>query len=140
MRRLHLALCLVLLAALSGAPSPVSATGTTVTSRTDVEERTDELIITILLVGLAGVAGVAIVGTGLLLATKGDRRVQEPPPTALAQAAAALERRSVRRSKVRLPDDPIVGATGIDHEPGHLARRGVRALTDRDDQAGASQP
>jgi hypothetical protein len=140
MRRLHLALCLVLLAALSGAPSLVSANGTTVASRTDVEERTDELILTILLVGLAGVAGVALVGTGLLLATKRERRVQEPPPTALAQAAAALERRSVRRSKLRLADDPIVDAMGLDHESGHLARRGVARLIERDDQAGTSQP
>ncbi|HJP71845.1 MAG TPA: hypothetical protein VJ975_09015 [Candidatus Limnocylindria bacterium] len=124
-------LVLSLLAALPGAPSRASAAGTAVAAHAEVASSADDFLVTLLLVGLAGVAAIALIGTGFLLARR--ERVKEPPPSAMAQAAAALERRSVRRSKVRLSDDPIVAALGIDEDDRRHPRRRARPVVDTDD-------
>ena len=94
----------------------------------------DQFLVVVLLIGLAGVVAVAMIGTGMLLARRD--RAKEPPPTAMAQAAAALERRSVRRSKVRLIDDPIVAGFGMDAADRRRQRRRARALRETDEQRG----
>jgi hypothetical protein len=110
-----------LLAALPGAPPRASAVGAAMAARMGVPSSADDFLITVLLFGLAGVAAVALIGTGLLLARRD--RDKEPRPTAMAQAAEALERRSVRRSKVRVGNDPIVAALGIDDARRERRRR-----------------
>lgn len=120
-----------LLAALSGAPSRASGVATFVAARAEGASSADDFLVTLLLVGLAGVAAVALIGTGVLFARR--ERVKEPPQSAMAQASAALERRSVRRSKLRLSDDPIVAALGIDDDLRRLRRaRPPRDADDRD--------
>lgn len=85
----------------------------------------DDLLQTVVLVGLAGVAAVALVGTMLLVI--GRRRVAErdgdSPGAAAAATEALLERRTVARAHVRLDDDPIVAALGLDEEDVRRARR-----------------
>ena len=128
----RLALTVSLLAALSGAPPHASGVVTAVAARAAGASSADDFLVTLLLVGLAGVVAVALIGTGVLVAKR--ERVKEPPPSAMAQASAALERRSVRRSKLRLSDDPIVAALGIDED----GRRLRRARPPRDDDRGPS--
>lgn len=123
------ALAVSLLAALSGAPPRASGIATFAAARADGASSADDFLLTLLLVGLAGVAAVALVGTGLLFAKR--ERVKEPPQSAMAQASAALERRSVRRSKLRLSADPIVAALGVDDDHGRLRR--ARPPRDADD-------
>jgi hypothetical protein len=118
-----------LLAALSGAPPRASAIGRALAARAEGASSGDDLVLTLVLIGLAGIAAVALIGTGVLLARR--ERVKEPPPNAMAQVTAALERRSVRRSKVRLPDDPIVAALGIEGRAGRPRRR-AGAVRDED--------
>ena len=78
----------------------------------------------VLIVGLSGVAAVAIIGTALLVV---GRRRSEEPETASATSEAAteslLQRRIVRRAKVRLADDPIVAAMGVDDHVDARRRR-----------------
>jgi hypothetical protein len=84
----------------------------------------------VLIVGLSGVATVAIIGTALLVV--GRRRSEEPEaegafdatPKA-ADTEALLQRRIVRRAKVRLADDPIVAAMGVDEQVDARRRRGA---------------
>jgi hypothetical protein len=122
-----------LLAALPGAPPRASAVGTAMAARTGGASSADDLLVTVLLLGLAGVAAVALIGTGLLFARRD--RDKEPRPTAMAQAAEALERRSVRRSKVRVGNDPIVAALGI-HDQGRELQRRARPVREREDASG----
>ncbi len=129
------ALTISLLAALSGAPSRASDAGMAVARRAASASSADDFLMSLLLVGLGGVAAVALIGTGILLARR--ERVKPPPPSAMAQAAAALERRAVRRSKVRLPDDPIVAALGIDGDDRRRPRRRTRAVRESADRDGA---
>ena len=128
-------LTISLLAALHGAPSRASDAGMAAAAGAGMASSADEFLLTLLLIGLAGVAAVALIGTGLLRSRRD--RVKEPAPTAMAQAAAALERRSVRRSKVRLPDDPIVAALGIGPDDRRRTRRRARPVPDRDERTGA---
>jgi hypothetical protein len=84
----------------------------------------DGMLVGVLLIGVAGVAGIALIGSALLLF--GRRRsdpTEEQLAAAAADTAAALERRTIRRSKVRLADDPIVAAMGIGERPARRARR-----------------
>ena len=122
-----------LLAALPGAPPRASAVGTAMAARTGGASSADDFLITVLLFGLAGVAAVALIGTGLLLARRD--RDKEPRPTAMAEAAEALERRTVRRSKVRVGNDPIVAALGID-DAGRERRRAPRRIRGAEDASG----
>ena len=121
-------LTISLLAALSGAPPRASVVARAVTARADSSG--DDALVAVLIIGLAAVAAVALIGTGFLLAKR--ERVKDPPPSAMVQAAAALERRSVRRSKVRLSDDPIVAALGI-HDV-HRPRSRVRQVRDAEER------
>lgn len=124
-----------LLAALSGAPPRASVTAMGLAARAEVATSPNDVLFSLLLIGLAGVAAVALIGIGFLLARR--ERVTEPPPSAMAQAAAALERRSVRRSKVRLSDDPIVAAMGIDDDDRRHPRPRARPVRDADDRDGS---
>jgi hypothetical protein len=133
-----IAVTISLLAALSGAPPHASATGVTLAVRAGNGSSGGDFLMTLLLVGLGGVAAVALIGTGFLLARR--QRAKPPPPSAMAEAAAALQRRTVRRSKVRLPDDPIVAALGIDDERRHRPRRRARTLRESQDPEGAPLP
>lgn len=92
----------------------------------------DGLLALVLIVGLSGVAAVAIVGTALL--AFGRRRRGEPEPANAskqptgADTESLLERRIVRRSKIRLADDPIVAAMGVDdHVDARRRRSGPRS-------------
>jgi hypothetical protein len=125
---------IALLAALPGAPSRASTAGRAMAAHAEAASGPDQFLVVVLLIGLAGVVAVAMIGTGMLLARRD--RAKEPPPTAMAQAAAALERRSVRRSKVRLIDDPIVAGFGIDAADRRRQRRRARALHETDEQRG----
>jgi hypothetical protein len=58
----------------------------------------------------------------------------------MAEAAAALQRRTVRRSKVRLPDDPIVAALGIDEDHRQRPRGRARPVREAPDREGAPLP
>jgi hypothetical protein len=79
----------------------------------------------VLLVGLSGVATVAIIGSTLLLV--GRRRAEDEEVAAavaeLGDTDSLLERRTVRQAKVRLADDPIVTAMGIDDQVAARRRR-----------------
>jgi hypothetical protein len=127
-------LTLALLAALPGAPSRASAAERAMAEHAEAASGPDQLVVVVLLIGLAGVAAVVMIGTGMMLARRD--RAKEPPLTAMAQAAAALERRSVRRSKVRLTDDPIVAGLGIDAAERRRPRHRARARRETDGQRG----
>lgn len=116
---------LVMSAALLGAPSSASATEPTVedgrsraaevglTMEPTVEVTDvvgDELLLLLVLTGLAGIASLALLGMAFILAMR--RRDQRLEPE--AEAAAVLQRRTIRRARMRLPNDPIVDALGID--------------------------
>ena len=78
----------------------------------------DGLLTVVLLVGLSGVAAVAFIGAALLILGR-RRRAEEEVPVGVPQRTdteALLERRTVRRAKVRLSDDPIVTAMGVDDQ------------------------
>lgn len=78
---------------------------------------------TVVLLGLAGVAGVAILGTGWLMAWRRRGGNSEAAGTRAAATEAVLARRTLRRARVRLEEDPIVAAMGIDDQPARRARR-----------------
>ncbi len=117
---------LVMSAALLGAPPSASATEPTVedgrpraaevgltTEAPDMAVTQvvgDELLLLLVLTGLAGIASLALLGMALILALR--RRVHRLEPE--AEAAALLQRRTIRRARMRLPHDPIVDALGID--------------------------
>lgn len=129
-------LALAMLAALLGAPSSASA-GSALSApayggrdaAAEPASRLDGGVLTVLvLVGLSGVATTAIIGSAVLVRGR-QRRGDEPTNPAVAEQAATdamLERRALRRARVRLPDDPIVAAMGID-KPAPRRRRAPRA-------------
>ena len=85
----------------------------------------DAMLDIVLLVGLSGVATVAIMGTTLLLFARHRSDEEEVPATAaeIGDTDALLERRTVRRAKTRLADDPIVTAMGVDDQVAARRRR-----------------
>jgi hypothetical protein len=107
-------------------PTSKPVAGAATRTGTDEELRTeDDLLRTVVLVGLAGVAAVALAGTMLLVVAR--RRSAEGngegPGARAAATEALLERRTVARAHVRLDEDPIVAALGIDEEGMRRARR-----------------
>jgi hypothetical protein len=84
---------------------------------------------TVLLLGLAGVAGVTILGTGWLMAWRRRGGNAEEAGTRAAATEAVLTRRTLRRARVRLEEDPIVAAMGIDDQPARRARRSAREVS-----------
>jgi hypothetical protein len=81
----------------------------------------------LLMVGLSGIAAVAVIGAALLVIRR--RRSEEPEApsaadrSAKADTEALLQRRIVRRAKIRLADDPIVAAMGVDDQVDARRRR-----------------
>lgn len=81
----------------------------------------------VLIVGLSCVAAVAIFGAAFLVV--GRRRAREAegpdgdPGAGLADTESLLQRRIVRRARVRLVDDPIVAAMGVDDHVDARRRR-----------------
>ncbi len=91
----------------------------------------------VLVIGLIGVAAVALVGTLLLVA--GRRRHDPEEPAAQAADAAPdatatddlLARRTLQRAHVRLADDPILSALGVEEQmQARRNRRARRVATD----------
>jgi hypothetical protein len=122
-------LLISLLAALPGAPFPVSGAEAAVAASGQSTSTSDELLMRVLLAGLVCVAAIAMVGATIVYSARRQPRDEAPPPSAMDKATAALARRSVRRSKVRLTDDPIVAAMGRGHDSDRAPRR--RPRTDR---------
>lgn len=72
----------------------------------------------ILLLGLTGVAAVTGIGTALLILGR-RRTAEEEVPIVVPERSATdalLEKRTLRRARVRLGDDPIVAAMGVDDQ------------------------
>jgi hypothetical protein len=129
-------------AAPSGWPAPVADDGSA--GETDPASGVEEeevLLSMVLLIGLAGVAAVAIGGTALLLATRRREQRAEGPPVPMAEVRVGTDapgvgevpdRQALRRARLRMADDPIMTALGIDEDiAGRRARRRADAL-DRD--------
>ena len=131
----RIAVTISLLAALSGAPPRASAAGIVMAVRAGNGSSANDFLMTLLLTARACGAAVALIATGILLARR--VRAKPPPPSAMAEAAAALQRRTVRRSKIRLPDDPIVAALGIDDDHRHRPRGRARPVRESPDREGA---
>ena len=85
----------------------------------------DDMLGIVLLVGLCGVATVAIIGTTLLHVGRRRSGGEEAPATVaeIGDTDALLERRTVRRAKTRLAEDPIVTAMGVDDQVAARRRR-----------------
>ena len=131
--RWRLPLILAAIAALLGAPSFASAAGTQLGHAAKSPGGTAAIAFlalqvstTELLIALAGVAIVAVIGAAVVIL--GRRRTrQEDLSIAVGERGdteALLDRRTVRRSKVRLTDDPIMAAMGVEE---HVAARRERA-------------
>lgn len=89
-----------------------------------------------LVLGLAGLALVAVSGSAILLVAGRRRRsaaTSEGPAVEPASAARVVERRAVRRARMRLDEDPIVAAMGLS-DGDSAAERRVRR-TPRKDRA-----
>ena len=82
-----------------------------------IEEETSIIV----LIGLLGVGAVALFGTAMLIARR--RRAGDDAKPIAATAAAALQRRSVRRARQRMGEDPIMAAMGIGAQDQRKARR-----------------
>jgi hypothetical protein len=97
----------------------------------------DGLLKAVLLIGLSGVAAVALIGTALLIVGRRRAANEGSPPAAgeLADTETLLERRTLRRAKVRLMDDPITTALGVDDQ---VAARRQRRLA-RETAAGPAE-
>jgi hypothetical protein len=145
-------LILAILAALHGGPPAASGASNTLTSpRASPTAGTTETLFTLAVDGTgtfeswsvttswaAGAALLALLAGALLVAILRRRSRLEEEAEALAlpsETAALLERRVLRRARVRLPEDPIVSALGIrprddDDEPSRgapdAAKRGTR--------------
>lgn len=121
---------LAVLAALLGAPSIASGGGTA--QGQPQAEMSNELLGPVLIVGLSGIAAVAIIGTALLVI--GRRRPDGPRAAGAPDSSSPagdieplLQRRIARRATIRLDDDPIVAAMGVDnHVDARRRRRGPR--------------
>ncbi|HEX7171047.1 MAG TPA: hypothetical protein VF365_00405 [Candidatus Limnocylindria bacterium] len=121
----------------SAEPRIVPAADRREASKESGTDARDGLLGLVLFVGLSGVAVVAIIGTGLLLAARRRSGKAEPAPASqLADTESLLQRRIVRRAKVRLTDDPIVTAMGVDDQVDarrrrHAARRSAGGPDER---------
>ena len=80
-----------------------------------------ELVGLVLLFGIAGVAAIALLGAAwILVASRRDRAELSiaPAPTVdpVAQAISTVERRAMRRARLRPSNDPILEALGLNDE------------------------
>ena len=119
-------LLLIVLAALFGAPSHATATGDGISDppaspgagKQDADDGPlsgEGPLVLVVLAGLMAMASVALVGSATLVAGR-RRRAETGGGTEGAPASdmtSVLERRTVRRAKLRLDDDPIVAALGV---------------------------
>lgn len=141
---------LAIAAVLSGAPSPASASATRDTPGRPAAEPAGQpasppaglsfepLEIAL---GIGGIGALALFAGYLLLerrrrvgAKSSERRDDTParPTSAEEQATAALQRRTLRRGRMRLEEDPIIASMGVGSttrsEPGiSRARRAQRS-------------
>lgn len=126
-------------------PAPVADDETAGEPDPSTEVGEQDLLTTVLVIGLAAVAAVAIGGSALLLAMRRrEQRADGPPvPTAAAPPAETpaapgisemTDRQALRRARLRMSDDPIMAALGIDEDiAGRRARRRAdAAIPDRD--------
>jgi hypothetical protein len=75
----------------------------------------------VLLFGFAGVAAIALLGAAwILLASRRDRDelavAPAPAPDPVGQAISTVERRALRRARLRPSNDPILEALGLNDE------------------------
>ena len=109
----------------SAAPKAVPAAERAAADEPQAGVVDDAMLGIVLLFGLSGVATVAIIGTTLLLVGRRRTEDDEVPASVpeLDDTATLLERRTVRKAKVRLSDDPIVTAMGVDDQVAARRRR-----------------
>lgn len=151
---------LVVIAALVGAPSrtfadgndrpaPPASGGATVPVAAQREEEADgnpadgDPLSVVLVAGLAGVAAVGLIGTAILVAgRRRQRRGEEAIPSSAGETAALLERRMVRRARMRQDEDPILAAMGIgaDDEPRRARRPASKVSAGRRERQGRTPP
>ncbi len=148
LRRLLLALAIA--AVLCGAPPPASAAGMRAaptaagnpTAAPDPVPASSDLTIGPVAVGIGMVGIIAMALFAWLVPSAGRRRrrdagspdapdEQSPHATTEEKVTAALHRRTLRRARVRLEEDPIIASMGVGSssraEPGiRRARRSVR--------------
>lgn len=83
-------------------------------------EGDDGTLSTILVVALSGVAAVALLGTAVLMAARRRSERDEPAgvtgPAIDSTVDAIVERRTLRRARVRMTDDPIIASMGLGAE------------------------
>lgn len=132
-------LAVLLMAALLGGPPLASSeSGGRVESATDQPEaRSLDALIdpptrTTLVLVLAGVAFASFVGAVILLVAGGLRASRKGEPV-----ESALERRTLRRARMRLGEDPIVTAIEVRSEADRRGRRRRRLSATRPDTAEA---
>lgn len=102
----------------------------------------DGVVSTILVAVLSGVAAVALLGTAVLMAAR--RRSERDEPAAATSTAsdptvdAIVERRTLRRARVRMTDDPIIASMGLgsDRSP----RRRTRQIGSGPGERGVRRP
>jgi hypothetical protein len=129
-------LAVLLMAALLGAPPLASSDGGGVEVAAEPEAGSLDALIdpptreTIVLV-LAGVAFASIVGAVILLVAGGLRASRKGEPV-----ESAFERRTLRRARMRLGEDPIVTAIEVRAEADRLGRRRRRPSAARPDGRG----
>ena len=150
---------LVVIAALVGAPSRAFADGNDRPDPADggptapvAGQREEEAdgnpanggpLSAVLVAGLAGVGAVALIGTAILLAgRRRQRRSEGAVPSAAGETAALLERRMVRRARMRMDEDPILAAMGIgaDDEPRRARRPASKATARPRERQGRTPP
>jgi hypothetical protein len=101
------------------APGPPTASGTS----SDPQAVGRELVGVVLLFGIAGVAAIALLGAAwILLASRRDRAELTVAPAPVVDpvtpAMSTVDRRALRRARLRPSNDPILAALGLnDEEP-----------------------
>lgn len=122
-----------------GAPPAAGGDDPAAGTRTASPVGPDALLGMVLVIGLIGVAAVALVGTLLLVAGR-RRHDPEEPAAALAPGAAPhvtatddlLARRTIQRARMRLADDPILSALGVDEQMQARRNRHSRRVSNDD--------
>jgi hypothetical protein len=104
-----------------GAAAPGQQTATAAPGSSDPQAVGRELAGVVLLFGIAGVAAIALLGAAwILVASRRDRDelAVAPAPAAdpVTQAISTVERRALRRARLRPSNDPILEALGLNDD------------------------